>query len=160
MFYSGSRVARACAISAPDNELPIQTPLSYKLNPKTLETSPKQSDIVTEVVRVTKTLHAMETLDDLLLKAIDETLRHVFREAGAEVIYNFLGNNSHLKREEIADKPEAFSAGLERLLVSAAQPIEKTVLKNLYGRLGLEFEEKKGYAFSDYIKELRKRCGC
>jgi hypothetical protein len=31
------------------------------------------------------------------------------------------------------------------------------ILKSLYRKLGLEFEVKKGYEFSDYIKELRKR---
>ena len=106
---------------------------------------------------VTKRLYAMETLDDLLLKVIDDTMRQVFREEGTKVIYGFLANNSHLKREEIAEKPEVFSAGLEKLMVSAAQIIEKTVLKNLYRRVGLKFVEKEGYEFSDYIKELRKR---
>ena len=106
---------------------------------------------------VTKRLYAMETLDDILLKVIDDTMRQVFREEGTKVIYGFLANNSHLKREEIAEKPEVFSAGLEKLMVSAAQIIEKTVLKNLHRRVGLKFVEKEGYEFSDYIKELRKR---
>ena len=112
---------------------------------------------MTEVIGVTKRLYAMETLDDLLLKVADKMLKQVFREAGTKVIYDFLENNSHLKREEIAEKPEVFSAGLERLLGSGAQVIEKLILKNLYRRLGLKFEEKESYEFSDYVKELRKR---
>jgi hypothetical protein len=141
----------------------IQTQLSYKLNPTTLGTFTRQNSIVAEVVEVTKRLRTVEkteSLDDLLLSVVDETLRQVFREAGAKVIYDFLGNNSHLKLEEIAEKPEAFSAGLERLMVSAAQVIENLILKNLYRKLGLKFVEKEGYEFSDYIKELSKRCGC
>jgi len=113
----------------------------------------------TEVIGLTKRLRSVEktgSLDDLLLIVVDETLREVFREAGTKVIYDFLGNNSHLKLEEIGEKPEVFSAGLERLMVSAAQVIENLILKNLYRRLGLKFEEKEGYEFSDYIKELRK----
>jgi len=137
----------------------IQSPLSYKLNPITLGTFTRQNGILTEVVEVTKRLRSAEktkSLDDLLLSVVDETLRQVFREAGTKVIYDFLGNNSHLKLEEIAEKPEAFSAGLERLMVSAALVIENLILKNLYSRLGLEFEEKEGYEFSDYVKELKK----
>jgi hypothetical protein len=112
-----------------------------------------------EVIEVTKRLRTVEktgSLDDLLLGVVDETLREVFREAGTKAIYAFLGNNSHLKLEEIGEKPEAFSAGLERLMVSAAPLIENLILKNLYSKLGLKFEEKEGYEFSDYIKELRK----
>jgi len=132
----------------------IQTPVSYKLNPITLGTFTWRNARA-EVTGVTKRLYAMERLDDLLLKVVDETLRQVFREAGTKVIYNFLENNHHLKREDIAEKPEVFSAGLERLLGSGAPVIEKLILKNLYRRLGMEFEEKEGYGFSDYIKELR-----
>jgi len=65
-----------------------------------------------------------------------------------------------LKREGIAEKPEVFSAGLERLLGSGAPVIEKLILKNLYVRLDLRFREKKGYEFSDYIRELEEKCGC
>jgi len=113
--------------------------------------------VVTEVIEVTKRLYVVETLDDLLPKMVDETISHVFSQAGTAVIYDYLENDFHLKREEIAEKPKVFSAGLEKLMVSAAQIIEKTVLKNLYRRVGLEFVEKKGYQFSDYVEDLRKR---
>ena len=112
-----------------------------------------------EAIGVTKRLRTVEkpgSLDDLLLSVVDETMKQVFREAGTKVIYDYLANNSHLKLEEIGEKPEAFSAGLERLMVSAARVVENLILKNLYRKLGLEFEEKEGYEFSDYIKELRK----
>jgi hypothetical protein len=90
----------------------------------------------------------------LLFDVIDETIRQVFRDAGAEVIYDFLEKNSRLKPGEIAEKPEAFSAGLERLLGSGAPVIEKLILKNLYRKIDLKFEEKKGYVFSDYVKDI------
>jgi hypothetical protein len=109
---------------------------------------------------MTKRLYAMETLDDLLLKVIDETMKQVFRETGTKVIYGFLENNSHLKREDIVDEPEVFSVGLERLLGSGALVIEKLILKNFYCKLELKFEEKEGHEFSDYITKLRKRCSC
>ncbi len=35
--------------------------------------------------------------------------------------------------------------------------IEKLILKNLYSKLELKLEEREGYEFSDYVKELRKR---
>ena len=60
-----------------------------------------------------------------------------------------------MKLKEVAKKPEVFSASFERLMVSAARVIEQIILKNLYSRLGLKFEEKQGYEFADYIMELR-----
>jgi len=96
-------------------------------------------------------------LDDLLLRAVHDTVKQVFKEAGAKVIYDCLANKYHLKPEEIAKRPEDFSAGLERLLGSAAPVIEKVILQSLCGKLELEFVEKEGYRFSDYIKELREK---
>ena len=97
------------------------------------------------------------SFSDLLLNAVDDTLKEVFKEAGAKVIYNLLGNKCHMKREEIGKKPEDFSAGLERLLGSAAPMIEKSVLKNLCSKLRLEYEEKDGFGFLDYLRKLREK---
>jgi len=127
-----------------------------------LGTFTRQNSIIAEVTGVTKRLRTVGKweVDNLLLSAVDETMRQVFKEEGAKVIYGYLENNSHLKREEIAEKPKVFSAGLERLLGSAAPVIEKLILKNLYSKLGLKFREKKDYEFSDYIKELEEKCRC
>ncbi len=128
------------------------------LNPiPTLETLARQNVIVAEVIAVTKRLYAMETLDDLLLKGVDAALKQVFKETGTRVIYDYLENNSQFRREEVAENPEVFSNGLKRLLGSGAPVIEKLILKNLYSKLELKLEEREGYEFSDYIKELRKR---
>jgi len=113
--------------------------------------------MVAEVIGMTNPLYATERLDDLLLEVVDETMNQIFREAGTEAIYDYLENNSHLKRGEIAEKLDVFSAGLERLLGSAAPVIEKMILNNLYRKLGLKFMEKEGYVFLDCVKELRKR---
>jgi len=99
-------------------------------------------------------------LDDLLMNTVDETLKQVFKEAGAKVIYSFIEYKCHLKREEIAEKIEDFAAGLEGLLGSGAAVIEKLILENLCSKLRLSYGEKEGYRFSDYIKELREKCGC
>lgn len=97
-----------------------------------------------------------EDWNEFFVRVVDETLKQIFKGDGTKVIYNFLEKHSRLKLEDAAEKPEIFSASLERLMVSAARVIEQMILKNLYSRLGLKFKEKKGYEFSDYIRELRK----
>jgi hypothetical protein len=127
----------------------------------TVQHQTREKSIALAMTKREEKLHERkERLDNLLLNAVDETLKEVFKGAGAEVIYNFMENKCHLKREEIAEKPEDFSAGLEMLMVSAAAVIEKMILENLDSKLELKFEEKEGYGFSDYLKELRERCRC
>ena len=115
--------------------------------------------MMTEVIGVTRQFNTTEktgSVYDLLFSTADKTVKQVFRKEGSKVIYDYLENNSHFKLEEIGEKPEVFSAGLEKLLGSGASVIEKLILKNLCRRLRLEYEEKKGYGFSDYVKELNK----
>ena len=97
-----------------------------------------------------------EDLNSYFAEVVDDTLKQIFKEDGAKVIYDFLENHASCRLEEVADRPEVFSATLERLMVSAAHVIERMILKNLYRRLGLKFEKKPGYDFSDYIRELRE----
>jgi hypothetical protein len=155
----------------------IQTTLSYKINPRKWELLVLHHSVMPEAVSMSEQLRTVEDssassavrrgrnfsrrkreLCLLLLGAIDEELKRVFREEGVAVIYSFVESKYELKREMIAEKPEVFSAGLQRLLVSAAPVMEKLILQKLCGRLGLRFVEKEGYEFSDYVRELRERC--
>jgi len=97
------------------------------------------------------------SLNNLLLDAVDETLRHIFKEEGVRVIFACLEKKCHLNRRRIAEEPEDFSAGLDWLLSSARPMVEKLILENLYSKLELKFEEKQGHDFSDYMKELKEK---
>jgi len=119
----------------------------------------KSSDL-SSMKRKDKVSKRVERLDDLMLNVVDKTLKHIFRESGATLIHDYLENNCHLKREEIAEKPEVFSADLRKLLKSGAVVVERMILKNFYSELHLKYEEKQGYEFQDYIKELKEKCGC
>ena len=117
----------------------------------------ENSDALPIMVLDTEIPEKMGSLEDLVIRVINKTLNQIFREEGANVIYNFLENKSHVKREDISSGTEAFSAGLRELLGSGAPVIEKSILKNLYHQLGLKFVQKRGHSFSDYIEELRER---
>ncbi len=94
-------------------------------------------------------------LAEVLLSAVNETIRSIFKEDGAKVIFEFLEKSYHLKLQEIVEKPEIFSIGFERLTVSAASLMERMILENAYLKLGFNFEAKDGYKFADYVQELR-----
>jgi len=117
----------------------------------------ENSDALPIVVLDTEIPEEMGSFEDLLIRVINKTLNQIFREEGANVIYSFLENKSHVKREDISGKTGAFSAGLRELLGSGAPVIEKLILKNVYHQLGLKFVQKKGHGFSDYLEELMER---
>ena len=96
------------------------------------------------------------SVDELLQSVVSATINQVFREEGSKVICDYFENKSHLKLEEVTEKPEEFSASLEKLLGSGAPVIEKMVLKNLCLELRLRYEETEDYQFADYLKELTR----
>jgi tRNA1(Val) A37 N6-methylase TrmN6 len=96
-----------------------------------------------------------ENWNAFFAEVVDETLKQIFKDEGAKAIYDFLKKNAQLKLVDAAKNPEVFSSTLKKLMVSAAKVVEQIILKNLYSKLELEFEEKKGYNFPDYIRELR-----
>ena len=99
-------------------------------------------------------------MNDVLVQVIDNTLKQIFQQPGAKVIYDYLEKDPRLKIEEITEKPELFSDSMRKLLGSAAPVIEDLIIKNLYVQLNTEFEDKDGYEFSCYIRELREKHRC
>ncbi|MEM2971703.1 MAG: hypothetical protein QW270_04700 [Candidatus Bathyarchaeia archaeon] len=94
------------------------------------------------------------TFDELVAEIVDEVLKSKFSERFAYFVWMYLGTTASIERIDIARKPEAFSTTLRNLLGSAAQVLEKLILKSLCQHLNVKLKE--GYKFSDYINELRK----
>ena len=97
---------------------------------------------------------AHKKFEKILLDVVDQGIRDVFGEAAVRFIYDYLERNSSLRRDDIPEKPEIFAEGLEEMLGSGAKVIEKLVLKNLYSHFGVNYQEREGYKFSDYIREI------
>jgi len=95
------------------------------------------------------------SFDDLLLETMDDVLKQVFGEEPAKVILKHIKKRYSLE-EEIPERVDVFSDALCKILGSGSVLIENLILKSLYSKLELKFEEKEGYEFSDYIKELNR----
>jgi len=90
----------------------------------------------------------------LLVKAVDESLSCLGDSAKCS-IYFHLEYSFGIKKDEIPKKPEIFAEKLEALLKDGSCFIERLIIKRLYEGVGLEFEYKENYSFSDYINEVR-----
>ena len=99
----------------------------------------------------------MESFVELLSDTIDDTIRQVFGESGSELIYTLVETHVFLKREEVAEKIEAFYSYLERLLgLEGAQIIQNTSLKRFYFKLWREYEEVERYfSFLDELYDIK-----
>jgi len=97
--------------------------------------------------------------DKTLLEAVDCALLSL-GETPRKAIYYHLNKSFKLQRKEIPEDADEFSQALNTIFGPGAEVIEKIIVKNLYSKLNLSFEEKTRLGFVDYIslaREIAKR---
>jgi len=98
-----------------------------------------------------------QTNDDqpkqIILETVDESLL-LLGESSRKSIYFHLQNIVNLKKEEIPNDLEAFAQGLEKIFGKGATVIEKSIVKNLCRKLGVEYKEEKESSFVDQINQI------
>lgn len=95
--------------------------------------------------------------EDKISKIIDKILEQVFGEEATSLIYKYLENNYSLKQDEIAEKIEAFTMGLEDLLKSSANVIERKILEDIYASYSSlrRLELEKLQEDCDFISQMK-----
>lgn len=92
---------------------------------------------------------------EALFEAIDEGLL-TLGESGKEAIYFHLQNLFSVKRGDVLDRPEIFVEGVRKIFGVGAEVIERSIVKSLYRKLGLKYEEKEGYGFLAYLSDAKE----
>lgn len=93
--------------------------------------------------------------EKLFIEAVDEGL-NVLGESGRQMIFFHLEKSYSIKRHEIPKKPEAFATGLEKIFGAGASVLEKLIVKSLYSKLGLKYEDKEERPFADYVNDVKE----
>ena len=93
---------------------------------------------------------------------IDKVLRQVFGDGATVLIYRYLESNYSIKRNEVAEKIDAFAKGLEEFLATGASVIERKILDDVYSSYGslrrLEQERtREERDFAGEVKSLLER---
>ncbi|MBS7657974.1 MAG: hypothetical protein QXL69_00350 [Candidatus Bathyarchaeia archaeon] len=97
----------------------------------------------------------MDEFHRALLEAVDEALL-ALGEPVRNVIYCYMENRFSIKRDEIPDRPSDFAEALKNMLGVGANVLLKLIVKRLYAKFGLNFEEKPGWGFKEYLNEAEK----
>jgi hypothetical protein len=89
-----------------------------------------------------------------LLRSVEDGLR-ALGKSPREAIYYYLKTNFHLKREDIPEETEQFDRALNSIFGPGAEIIERYIIKDLYHRLKLNFDEKEDFVFIDYVRQAQ-----
>jgi len=90
-----------------------------------------------------------------LIEAVDCGLQ-LFGESARKAIYFHLERDHSITREKVPENIEAFVNGLENIFGAGALVIERSILRNLHSKLGLQYEEKKNFTFIDSLNRARE----
>jgi hypothetical protein len=93
--------------------------------------------------------------DKLLLNALDNSLKEVFTENGASMIYAYLKSDCAIDQEEIPQKLDLFVDGLHRFLSTGAYPVERVILENLCSNLHVKYRLDEEQDFKNSIVQLK-----
>jgi hypothetical protein len=98
----------------------------------------------------------------MLVQVIDEVIRYSLGEINAKIIYDYF-KKRNIPLDKIPDNLEFFSIELRRLLGSgrnqilgSAPIIERTILKALCKKLGLECNFEGPVNFAEHVKNLKE----
>ena len=100
--------------------------------------------------------------DDLLFRAIDETIRYILGDTDATIVLGYLENNG-CSKEEIGQKLKFFCSTLEVLvgknrgqMLGAACILEETIVEHLARKIGKRLLMRQPIDFIGCVEELRQ----
>jgi len=91
----------------------------------------------------------------LFIEAVDEGLG-TLGESGKHMIFFHLDKSYSIKKHEISRRPEVFAKGLEKIFGAGATVLQKLIIKSLYSKLGLEYEDVESRPFTDHVNWVRE----
>ena len=92
-----------------------------------------------------------DAFDEILRNYIDSVLGEVLGDVGSAVVLRQVGGAS------LSGGIEFFAEALERILGAGAILLENLITRRLYAELKIEYAEKAGYKFADYVKEAKTK---
>jgi hypothetical protein len=88
------------------------------------------------------------------MDAVEEGLSYL-GDSPKEALFFHLENSFNLSRERIPENLEEFAKALEKIFGFGAQILELLILKRLYAKLGLIFDEKETRDFLEHINTVK-----
>jgi hypothetical protein len=93
---------------------------------------------------------------EILLAAVEESLSSLGRSPKQAILFH-LEESFNIKKEHIPDNVTEFAKALEKIFGPGALYLEKLILKRLYEKLGLEFEDIDSEDFLECVDRVKRR---
>ncbi len=104
-----------------------------------------------------------DTYDNVILKGIDRVLGQIFGDEAKILIYKYLEAHYALRQDEITEKLDVFTKGLEEYLHTGAYVVEAKILEEIGASYGVVQKPRLENVtdennFLSQVKTLRHAC--
>jgi hypothetical protein len=94
----------------------------------------------------------------MLCSAIDRAISDMFSMSVKESFYLHLREDCGISREDIPYALETLSSAMKKAFGSEATvTIDRAAARNLYGHLGLRFDDHLGFTLSNYVNQAKEQ---
>ena len=91
-----------------------------------------------------------------LLEAVEEGFSSL-GDSPKQAIFFHLETSFEIKKDNIPANLTEFAKALEKIFGSGAFYLEKLIVKRLYEKFGLKFEEVENWDFLEYVSHVKKQ---
>lgn len=95
-------------------------------------------------------------LRKILLEAVEEGISSL-GDSPKQAIFFHLETSFKIRKDKIPANLTEFAKALEKIFGPGASYLEKLIVKRLYEKLGLDFEEVESWNFLEYVNNVKKR---
>jgi len=95
-------------------------------------------------------------LRKILLEAVEEGLSSL-GDSPKQAIFFHLEASFKISKDKIPANLTEFAKALEKIFGPGASYLERLIVKSLYEKLGLEFEDMESWNFLEYVDNVKKR---
>ena len=92
---------------------------------------------------------------EILLAAVEESLSSLGNSPKQAILFH-LETSFNIKKEHIPENITEFAKALEKIFGPGALYLEKLIVKRLYEKLGLEFENVESRDFLECVDQVKK----
>lgn len=100
---------------------------------------------------------AKKSFEEIFLEAVDESLASL-GDSARQAIYFHLKDKFKIAKNDIPNRLQEFTDGLEKIFGLGARFLEILIMKKLYEKIGqpLEWSEEKELVFVEYVTAAKK----
>ena len=96
------------------------------------------------------------SFSEILLAAVEESLSSLGNSPKQAILFH-LEASFKIKKEHIPENITEFAKALEKIFGPGALYLEKLIVKRLYEKLGLKFENVESRDFLECVDQVKKR---